>query len=79
MFGRRRKDRMQRMDFCFRLLGLDYKLFPAVDGKKLSQEKVDELGIKQLEGFSDPHHPRKITRGEVGCFLSHYYIWQGLG
>lgn len=34
------------------------------------------MGISQLPGFSDPHHPRTITRGEVGCFLSHYNIWE---
>ena len=34
---RRRKDRRDRMDFCFRLQGLAYKQFPAVDGKQLTQ------------------------------------------
>jgi len=34
------------------------------------------MGISQLPGFSDPINPRTITRGEVGCFLSHYRIWE---
>lgn len=59
-----------------RIQGLDYEYFPAVDGKKLSQEDIDSMGIRQLPGFSDPHHPRTVTRGEVGCFLSHYRIWE---
>ena len=56
------------MDYNMRLLGLDYTYFPAVDGKKLSQLQIDQMGIKQLPGFSDPHNPRTITRGEVRIF-----------
>jgi len=72
----RRQDRKERMDFCMRLQGIKYTLVPAVDGKALTQDDIDGLGIRQLPGFSDPHKPRTITRGEVGCFLSHYYLWQ---
>ena len=58
-----------------RLMGLSYRHFPAVDGKKITQADIKKAGIAQLPGFSDPHHPRTITKGEVGCFLSHYKIW----
>ena len=64
------------MDFCMRIQGLDYDYVPAVDGKKLTQKDIDDMGIRQLPGFSDPHNPRTVTRGEVGCFLSHYRIWE---
>ena len=60
-----------------RLLGLDYTYFPAVDGKKLSQLEIDQMGIKQLPGFSDPHNPRTITRGEVRTFMS-FVLFQSL-
>ena len=63
------------MDFCMRLMGLSYRHFPAIDGKKITQADINKAGIAQLPGFSDPHHPRTITKGEVGCFLSHYKIW----
>ena len=63
------------MDYCMRLMGLSYRHFPAVDGKKITQADIKKAGIAQLPGFSDPHHPRTITKGEVGCFLSHYKIW----
>ena len=36
------------------------------------------MEIKQLPGFLDPHNPRTVTRGEVGCFLSHYRIWESM-
>ena len=67
---RRRKDRYYRMDYNMRLLGLKYTHFPAVDGKTLTQAEIDRMGIKQLPGFSDPHNPRTITRGEVSFYLA---------
>ena len=53
-----------------RLLGLEYTHFPAVDGKQLTQQEINDMNIKQLPGFPDPHHPRIITRGEVICLES---------
>lgn len=33
-----------------------------------------------LPGFVDPYHHRTaLTRGEIGCFLSHYFIWKEVG
>uniref|UniRef100_A0A3B4Z8D9 Si:ch211-13f8.2 n=1 Tax=Stegastes partitus TaxID=144197 RepID=A0A3B4Z8D9_9TELE len=29
-----------------------------------------------LPGYTDPYSDRVLTRGEVGCFLSHYNIWK---
>uniref|UniRef100_A0A8D0FZS1 Glycosyl transferase family 25 domain-containing protein n=1 Tax=Strix occidentalis caurina TaxID=311401 RepID=A0A8D0FZS1_STROC len=29
-----------------------------------------------LLGYRDPYFSRPLTRGEIGCFLSHYYIWK---
>ncbi|EFN88897.1 Glycosyltransferase 25 family member [Harpegnathos saltator] len=26
--------------------------------------------------YADPYHKRPMTTGEIGCFLSHYVIWQ---
>ncbi|KAG5832765.1 hypothetical protein ANANG_G00294610 [Anguilla anguilla] len=34
------------------------------------------MGIHMLPGYSDPYHGRPITKGELGCFLSHYNIWK---
>lgn len=34
------------------------------------------MGIKFLPGYEDPYHRRQMTMGEIGCFLSHYQIWQ---
>ena len=71
----RRTDRRMKMEVGMRELGLEYKYFPAVDGRTLSPEKVKELGIVPMTEFRDPFFERPITMGEIGCFLSHYNIW----
>ena len=34
------------------------------------------LQVKQLEGYQDPYLKRPLKMGEIGCFLSHYFIWE---
>ncbi|EHB05373.1 Glycosyltransferase 25 family member 1, partial [Heterocephalus glaber] len=33
------------------------------------------LGVQMLPGYRDPYHGRPLTKGELGCFLSHFRIW----
>uniref|UniRef100_T1PAU5 Glycosyl transferase n=1 Tax=Musca domestica TaxID=7370 RepID=T1PAU5_MUSDO len=72
----RRPERREKMLKLFEALNLDVEYFPAVDGKRLTPEMIKELGIKFLPGYEDPYHHRPMTLGEIGCFLSHYHIWQ---
>ncbi len=44
--------------------------------RDLSQERLNEMGIKQLAEYRDPYSSRVMTFGEIGCFLSHYRIWE---
>lgn len=44
--------------------------------RKLNHDIIQEMGIKFLIGYEDPYHHRQMTMGEIGCFLSHYTIWQ---
>lgn len=37
------------------------------------------MGIQMLPGYRDPYHGRPLTKGELGCFLSHYNIWKEVG
>lgn len=64
------------MGAILRLLGLNYTLVEAVDGRQLSQKQLDEASIRFLPGYTDPYHNRPMTHGEIGCFLSHYSIWR---
>lgn len=42
----------------------------------MNSSEVEALGIKMLPGYKDPYHGRPLTKGELGCFLSHYKIWK---
>ncbi|XP_026843806.1 glycosyltransferase 25 family member [Drosophila persimilis] len=71
----RRPERRQKMENMFEEIGLQVEHFPAVDGKELNADRVQEMGIRFLPGYEDPYHHRAMTMGEIGCFLSHYRIW----
>ena len=44
--------------------------------RKLNASYVEgELGIQYMSNWRDPWGNRTMTFGEVGCFLSHYIIW----
>lgn len=47
---------------------LDYTVIPAVDGRKLSDDDLNKL--------IDPEKSKGMTRGEIGCSLSHYHIYK---
>lgn len=42
----------------------------------MNVSEVQAMGIHMLPGYSDPYHGRPLTKGELGCFLSHYNIWK---
>ena len=64
------------MEATMKELGLDFKYFEAIDGKTLTDEILIEMGITLLPEYSDPYHKRRMTMGEIGCFMSHFKIWQ---
>jgi len=72
----RRPDRLAKMKYCFDQLSVDYELVEAVDGKKLTESDLKEKSIRMMPDFEEPYHGRAMTFGEVGCFLSHFNIWQ---
>lgn len=42
----------------------------------LNSSDIKVLGVDLLPGYYDPFSGRTLTKGEVGCFLSHYNIWK---
>ena len=72
----RRPERRHRMVKLFDELRIDARIYDAVDGKAMTQEYLDGIGVKQLEGYEDPYLKRPLKFGEIGCFLSHYFIWE---
>ncbi|XP_047445432.1 procollagen galactosyltransferase 2 [Mugil cephalus] len=73
---KRRSDRRERMQRSLVVLGINATLTEAVDGKALNSSQLQSMGIDMLPGYKDPYSGRVLTRGEVGCFLSHYNIWR---
>eukprot|EP00794_Sanderia_malayensis_P015863 gene15863-17461_t len=71
----RRPDRRKKMLMSFEELGFLANEQDAVDGRKLSKEKITQMGIIPMRDFKDPYLERPITMGEVGCFMSHWNIW----
>lgn len=71
----RRPDRRRYMELSLVELGMKATYFPAFDGRTLSPAKLKEMGIKPMMDFKDPFLERPLTMGEIGCFLSHWNIW----
>ena len=74
----RRESRRKRMIKCLEILGIDAKIWKAFDGKEMTEEFIKSKGIKVMDGYLDPFHKRPVTFGEIGCFLSHYTIWEDI-
>ncbi|WP_130835938.1 glycosyltransferase family 25 protein [[Erwinia] mediterraneensis] len=51
-----------------RYLNIEAEIVPAIDGRILSPEALKEL--------IHPVYSSGMTRGEIGCALSHYYIYK---
>uniref|UniRef100_A0A674MML6 Collagen beta(1-O)galactosyltransferase 2b n=1 Tax=Takifugu rubripes TaxID=31033 RepID=A0A674MML6_TAKRU len=43
--------------------------------RALNTSQLQALGIEMLPQYKDPYSGRVLTRGEIGCFLSHHSIW----
>uniref|UniRef100_A0A8C9ZQH3 procollagen galactosyltransferase n=1 Tax=Sander lucioperca TaxID=283035 RepID=A0A8C9ZQH3_SANLU len=72
----RRTDRRERMLRALYKQEIACKVIAAVDGKAMNISEVQAMGIHMLPGYSDPYHGRPLTKGELGCFLSHYNVWK---
>uniref|UniRef100_R7VN67 Glycosyltransferase 25 family member 2 n=1 Tax=Columba livia TaxID=8932 RepID=R7VN67_COLLI len=45
-------------------------------GRALSTGRLKALSTDVLPGYRDPCSSRPLTRGEVGCLLSHCCTWE---
>jgi len=69
----RSADRLARCSQSLSELGLEWERVPAVDGSQL-----DPDWLSRLNPHPAPHGEwfRRLTAGELGCFLSHLRCWQ---
>lgn len=43
--------------------------------RALNTSQLQALGIEMMPHYKDPYSGRVLTKGEIGCFLSHHSIW----
>ncbi|XP_027412228.1 inactive glycosyltransferase 25 family member 3 isoform X1 [Bos indicus] len=72
----RRPHRRERMLTSLWEMEISGRVVDAVDGRMLNSSVMRTLGVDLLPGYQDPYSGRTLTKGEVGCFLSHYSIWE---
>ncbi|XP_072488682.1 inactive glycosyltransferase 25 family member 3 isoform X2 [Notamacropus eugenii] len=72
----RRPERRERMLSSLWEMEIAGRILEAVDGSALNSSTIKSLGVDLLPGYYDPYSGRTLTKGEVGCFLSHYSIWE---
>ena len=68
-----RKDRLQT--FNTTNPNLTYERYSAVDGNSLSYTQLLKDGFDVNHDWTDPLLKTPLTKGEVGCFLSHWNLW----
>lgn len=73
---KRRPERRVRMEKTMEVIGLQAEFWDATDGRSLNPPALADMGITLMPGYMDPVQKRPMTMGEVGCFLSHYFIWK---
>lgn len=66
-------DRLAQCDKLLKQHGLAYERVPGVLGKNLSDAEVEQY---YDQAANKKMHYRTLSRGEIGCYLSHRKCWQ---
>ena len=53
-----------------------YEFVDAVNGRVITYNELKQAGYDTWDKWIDPIKNTKITKGEIGCFLSHYQLWK---
>ena len=77
-----RDDRLKNMRLLIDTLNIDknkIEIFEAVVGKELKDDKINDiLSISSLDTLynKSTNHKDIRSKGAIGCYLSHYKIWE---
>ena len=75
------KSRQDRRDLFTKnngefLVEHDWAFVDAVDGSALTYQGLLAAGFDTDKQWRDPLLKRTLTKGEIGCFLSHWRLWE---
>ena len=73
-----REDRREQFisDNAEKLSDYEWEFADAVNGSQMSYDQLQEMGFDTDHNWRDPLLKRTLTWGEVGCFLSHWRLWE---
>lgn len=71
-------DRMNRVSKRLDELNIPFERISAVNGQTLSDEFISQITYPYNHFESRVRFPRTLTKGEIGCFLSHRKCWEKL-
>lgn len=63
-------ERLAFIASTFRRLGIEFERTPAVDGRLFCEADYRQFMATR------PRHGKPWARGQMGCFLSHYAVWE---
>lgn len=72
----RRKEKFLKVKKLADVIGLEVERFIGVDGDTLTTDHLHDEGIRLIPEYENMFEKRPMRLGEVGCFLSHYKIWE---
>lgn len=75
---KRRPEKRTILEETFKKFRLNVTFWDAVDGMEITDKYLEDFGVKMIPGYLDPHHRRPMKYGEIGCSLSHYFIWKDI-
>lgn len=70
---KRNGDKKQHMIKQLEKTNYSYTFFDAVDGELLNNNDIEYNACSK---YRDPYSSKSLTRGEIGCALSHYSVWK---
>ncbi len=71
----RSPERLEKTKKEFDKWGLTFERLAATDGRLMTQDEVDARKQPYAERR---YFLKELTRGEIGCFMSHYRAWEKL-
>lgn len=71
-----RKDRRDLIKNNIHTASINFNIVDAVNGYEIDYDWILEKGFFIDEDWREPYCNYPVQKGEVGCFLSHYFLWE---